>query len=393
MKSLKFFKPALATTLAIVLGWLLSVRPAEAGYTVTLQQVGPDVVATGSGVLDLTGLYRNTSSILFNPVIAAGLHDDGWGGFFGGEIVTGPTLSSADSYDGMISGPASFGSGGGLASSGSGDIVGTAADCYEDGSGCDRWLIVRRGYVSGTFLSNSATYSGKTFATLGVTPGTYVWTWGNGANQNFTLQIPVPPPPPITGPPVAITNPATLIASFAAKLNGSVNPHGLTTSVYFQYGTTNSYGLTTAPQSRTGNTSQNISANISGLTASTTYHFRIVTTNSAGTRYGSDGTFTTLPPTGFPIVTTKPATNVATSAATLNGLLDPHGLTTSVHFQYGTTTNYGRTTPMQSHTGNTFRNIAANIGDLAGNTTYHFRIVATNSVGTRYGSDRTFTTQ
>ena len=56
MKSLKFFKPALATTLAIVLGWLLSVRSAEAGYTVTLQQVGPDVVATGSGVLDLTGL-------------------------------------------------------------------------------------------------------------------------------------------------------------------------------------------------------------------------------------------------------------------------------------------------------------------------------------------------
>ena len=50
-------------------------------------------------------------------------------------------------------------------------------------------LIVPRGYVSGTFLSDSATYSGKTFATLGVTPGTYVWTWGTGANQNFTLKI------------------------------------------------------------------------------------------------------------------------------------------------------------------------------------------------------------
>ena len=52
-----------------------------------------------------------------------------------------------------------------------------------------RFLIVPRGYVSGTFLSNSATYSGKTLATLGVTPGTYVWTWGTGANQNFTLKI------------------------------------------------------------------------------------------------------------------------------------------------------------------------------------------------------------
>ena len=258
---------------------------------------------------------------------------------------------------------------------------------YPSLSQCSKGLCLR--YCS----IGQRDYSGKTLATLGVTPGTYVWTWGTGANQNFTLDIPVPPPPPVTGPPVAITNPATLIASFSAKLNGSVNPHGLTTSVYFQYGTTNSYGLTTAPQSRTGNTSLNISANISGLTASTTYHFRIVTTNSAGTRYGSDRTFTTLPPIGFPIVTTKPATNVATSAATLNGLLDPHGLTTSVYFQCGTTTNYGRTTAVQSQTGNTYRNIAANIGGLAGNTTYHFRIVATNSVGTRYGNDRTFTTQ
>src|ERR1700757_959744 len=54
VKSLKFFKPA--PVLAIVLAWLLSVRPAQAGYTVTLQQVGPDVVATGSGAIDLTGL-------------------------------------------------------------------------------------------------------------------------------------------------------------------------------------------------------------------------------------------------------------------------------------------------------------------------------------------------
>ena len=202
-----------------------------------------------------------------------------------------------------------------------------------------------------------------------------------------------PPPPPVTGPPVAITNPATLFASFSATLNGSVDPNGLTTSVYFQYGTTTGYGFTTAPHTKTGNTSQSVSANISGLTASTTYHFRIVTTNSAGTRYGSDRTFTTLPPTGFPMVTTKPATNVATFAATLNGLLDPHGLTTSVYFQYGRTTSYGNRTPNQTKTGNNYQNVSANIAGLSAHTTYHFRIVATNSVGTRYGSDRTFTTQ
>ena len=147
-----------------------------------------------------------------------------------------------------------------------------------------------------------------------------------------------------------------------------------------------------APQINTGNISQNVSANISGLSASTTYHFRIVTTNSAGTIYGATNLYHASP-NGFPIVTTKPATNVAIFSATLNGLLDPHGLTTSVHFQYGTTTNYGRTTAVQSQTGNKFRNTAANIVGLASDTLYHFRIVAINSVGTRYGSDRTFTTQ
>jgi hypothetical protein len=171
-----------------------------------------------------------------------------------------------------------------------------------------------------------------------------------------------------------------------------VDPHGLTTSVHFQYGTTISYGLTTAPQSHSGNAYLNVSANISGLLASHVYHFRIVATNSAGTTFGADRTFTTLSATGAPVVTTNPATNVTISSATLNGSLDPHGLTTSVHFQYGTTTSYGLTTPVQSHTGNTYLNISANISGLSANHVYHFRIVATNSAGTRSGSDRTFTT-
>src|SRR6266508_1132554 len=195
-----------------------------------------------------------------------------------------------------------------------------------------------------------------------------------------------------TGPPVVITNLASYIASFSARLNGSVDPHGLTTTVYFQYGTTTSYGLTSAIQSKTGNTYQNVAATIGGLTASTTYHFRIVATNSSGTRYGSDRTFTTLSATGPPVAITKPATNVASPSATLNGSVDPHGLTTTVHFQYGTTTSYGHTTANQTKTGNTYQNVAANISGLTASTTYHFRIVTTNTAGTRYGGDRTFRT-
>jgi len=227
-----------------------------------------------------------------------------------------------------------------------------------------------------------------TFNSVGTFP--YHCIRGSGGYFPEVGQVIVSPP---TGPPIVTTNPAGFIASFSATLKGSLNPDGLSTTFHFQYGTTTSYGLSTAPQTQTGDTFRPVNAHINSLAAHTTYHFRIVASNTAGTTFGSDTTFTTLSPTGFPIVTTKPATNVATSAATLNGLLDPHGLTTSVYFQCGITTNYGRTTAVQSQTGNTFRNIAANVVGLARNTTYHFRIVATNSVGTRYGNDRTFTTQ
>ena len=228
-------------------------------------------------------------------------------------------------------------------------------------------------------LTASTTYHFRLVATNGA--GTRY-----GADRTFTTLT-------ATGPPVVITNPATFIASFSARLNGSVDPHGLPTTVYFQYGTTTSYGLTTAPQSKTGNTYQNVTANISSLTASTTYHFRIVATNSAGTRYGSDRIFTTLSATGPPVVITSPASNIATNTATLNGTVDPHGLTTTVYFQYGTTASYGHTSTSQSKTGNAYQNVSANISGLTALTTYHFRIVGTNNGGTTYGSDGTFTTQ
>jgi tetratricopeptide (TPR) repeat protein len=92
------------------------------------------------------------------------------------------------------------------------------------------------------------------------------------------------------------------------------------------------------------------------------------------------------------VVITGPATNVTNSSATLNGSVDPHGLTTNVHFQYGRTTSYGLNTAIQGKSGNAYQNVAADISGLAASTTYHFRIVATNSAGTRYGADQTFAT-
>ncbi|MFL6505812.1 MAG: NF038122 family metalloprotease [Candidatus Udaeobacter sp.] len=190
---------------------------------------------------------------------------------------------------------------------------------------------------------------------------------------------------------VVTTNAATNITSSSAKLNGTVNPGG-TMIVHFQYGMTTTYGSTTANSTRTGNATQGVSANIPGLTPNTTYHFRLVGTINGENRYGQDRTFRTFNPTGPPVAVTSAATSVASFSARLNGSVYPHTFTTTVHFQYGRTASYGFTTAPRTSNGNTYQNVFTNVSGLSAHTRYHFRIVASNAAGTRYGVDRIFVT-
>jgi len=140
------------------------------------------------------------------------------------------------------------------------------------------------------------------------------------------------------------------------------------------------------------NVGKALSRNITGLNANTGYYYRVRAYNGSGTSGNSNvRNVNTLSPTGPPVAITNPATNV-NSSATLHGWVYPHGLSTTVYFQYGRTISYGSRTPNQTKTGNTYQGAFANIFGLPTHTTYHFRIVATNSAGTRYGGDRTFTT-
>ncbi len=91
--------------------------------------------------------------------------------------------------------------------------------------------------------------------------------------------------------PEANTGLATTIDATSAVLNGTVSPNGLTTTYYFEYGTTTAYGLATA--SRTTDADASVSETVGGLSADTTYHYRLVATNSSGTSYGPDRSFQT----------------------------------------------------------------------------------------------------
>jgi photosystem II stability/assembly factor-like uncharacterized protein len=142
------------------------------------------------------------------------------------------------------------------------------------------------------------------------------------------------------GPPSASTLAASSITATNCTLNGTVNPNGAPTSAYFRYGLTTNYGSYSATNTLPAtNVALSVSKLTSNLTANTTYHFQLVCTNSAGTAVGGDLSFLTLSPP--PVVTTLPATSITATNATLNGSINPNGVTTLGYFQYGLTTNYG----------------------------------------------------
>jgi hypothetical protein len=95
-------------------------------------------------------------------------------------------------------------------------------------------------------------------------------------------------------PPSARTKSATGVTRHAAILHGSVNPHGRSTTYYFEWGTSTHYGhLTSSANAGSGSSARSVAAGITGLKANTLYHFRVVARNGAGRAAGHDLTFKT----------------------------------------------------------------------------------------------------
>jgi hypothetical protein len=201
-------------TRRLVLAGLLALAlttPARAGLIYTLSQVGPDVVGSGSGSFNLAALTSGTTFINFGD----GVLVPSSGTIF--------TRGGGQGHVGISSDPASFGPGGftpGSFASGDGfGIAGTAL------SG-QRQLVVPPGYTSGSPLSATDRWSGKTFADLGVIPGTYTWTWGSAANGTadfFTLQI-GPAATPVPAPPTLLLGLVGVGCAVVARLRRQARP-------------------------------------------------------------------------------------------------------------------------------------------------------------------------
>lgn len=208
-----------------------------------------------------------------------------------------------------------------------------------------------------------------------------------GSDQTWTTSGTALTPSP---PPVASTGSASGVGQDAATVAGTVTPAGQTTTYYFEYGPTANYGFETAAQNGgAGTTPEQVTAAITQLASSTTYHYRLVSVSAGGTALGADQTFKTTTP---PVISTGGASSVRTTSAVLNGVVNPEGQATTYYFQYGTSGSYGAETPPSgagSGTANVY--VHFRVTDLTSNTTYHYRLVAQSAGGVSYGADKTVT--
>ena len=171
------------------------------------------------------------------------------------------------------------------ASGGSGSVsVKAPSGCAWQAVSNDSWITI----TSGSTGSGNGTVNYSVAANASASQRTGTMTI---AGQTFTV---TQAGAPGGSAPTATTGSATNVTSNSATLNATVNPNGLATTVYFQWGTSPSYGNSTSSQSiGSGTNTVNVSANLSGLSPDTTYYYRIVATNSAGTTYGSGMSFRT----------------------------------------------------------------------------------------------------
>ncbi len=233
---------------------------------------------------------------------------------------------------------------------------------------------------TGGVLVAGTTYYYRVVAANGTPPAS------DGTVQSFTTV-----PTPNTDPPSAI-------AATSVTLNGHLTLDPVDTTYSFIYNTGGGCAggsTTTVGDAGNGGTEVSESASVTGLLPGTQYTVCFVTSNAYGSEQGPPVSFSTS--ALAPSIVSEYTSQVGPSGVTLNAQIDPDGAGTTYHFDYGTTNSFGQSTPESASIGsdNSNHTASAAIQGLQPGTTYHYRVVATNSQslgGGTLGSDRTFVT-
>jgi hypothetical protein len=192
-------------------------------------------------------------------------------------------------------------------------------------------------------------------------------------------------------PPLVNTGAAQSVGATTATVTGRVDPNGTPTSYRFEYGTTTAYGSVTPLQTATGEVEIDVQAALAGLTASTTYHYRIV----AGDLRGADRTFTTTAPPvpAVPSISRLAAADKTSTSARLTARINPNRAATTYYVEWGTSASFGNRTAQQTlPSGRRGVPVSVPLTGLPPYRRIYWRVVAENAVGIKRSGTSAFTT-
>jgi hypothetical protein len=205
-----------------------------------------------------------------------------------------------------------------------------------------------------------------------------------------------------SGPPRITIEPVTGLGHNEATVNVKINPGELATSYHIEYGETTAYGHEFPAGGGSipaGEAPVAVSAAFTGLKIGTTYHYRVVASNSVPpVSMSADQTFTTVPPAP---VDASFVSQVSASGATLHAAINPLGHDTHFYFQYGTEScaaNPAGCTDVPAPPGTDIGAGEVDVAEeqaltgLSPDTTYFYRAIDSNTLGTTEGPEHTFKT-
>ena len=194
--------------------------------------------------------------------------------------------------------------------------------------------------------------------------------------------------------PTITTNDISTITQTTATSGGNITDDGGSTVT----GRGVCWNTSTSPTTANSHTADGsgtgtFTSSITGLTAGIIYYVRAYATNSEGTAYGNQQSFTTTASIGMPTLNTNAISSITETTATSGGnITDDGGATVTTRGVCWSTSTNPTTANNKTTVGSGTGSFTSSLTGLTASTTYYVRAYATNSLGTAYGNEQTFTT-